>query len=62
MLEFARPTSHDLSRAKEVTVDGVVRVGFIGSDEGPRRRQDGCDDLRIEEFSTVSPVEACGEM
>jgi hypothetical protein len=30
--------------------------------EGPRRGQDGGDDLGIEEFSTVSPVEACGEM
>jgi len=41
--------------------DGVVRVGFGGGDEGPRRGQNRGDDLGIEEFSAVPPVEACVE-
>ena len=45
----------------DVGLDGVVRVGFEGGDEGPRGGQDGGDDLGIEEFSTVPPVEACVE-
>ena len=40
MLEFARPTtSHDLSRAKEVTVDGMASSGLVS--EGAMSGRDG---------------------
>jgi len=63
VLDFARPTtSHDFSRAKQVTGwDDVIWAGF-GGDERQRRGENEGDDLATEEFSAVPPVEACGEV
>jgi hypothetical protein len=55
MLEFARPTtSHDLSRAKEVTVDGMASSG-LASEGAMRGREGGKTGVMIWELRSFPP-------
>jgi hypothetical protein len=55
MLEFAKPTtSHDLSRAKEVTVDGSASSG-LASEGAMRGREGGKTGVTIWELRSLPP-------